>query len=336
MKENDRRKALTVLGMGLLSVGCTTSIKQQAISRPEKTTPKQQKSIREYRNFEMKRRYVNTPYGRIAYVEAGAGKPAVFLHGLAMNSFYWSGQLAELASQRRCIAVDLMAHGYTKIDSNQSVTFTDQAAMVLSFMDHLGLAEVDLVGSDSGGAIAQIMAASQPHRINSMVLTNCDVHDNWPPAALESMRASAPNGALADTFVKLVANPSLVRTPNGLGSIVFEHPETLSDELVQIFLAPLVATPDRQAAFNRYAAPQNTDQLTNIESDLRTFSAPCLILWGTADIFFNLEWAYWLEKTLPNAKPVVEFEGAKLFFPFERYQKVNEHIQAFWKELDRV
>lgn len=205
--------------------------------------------------------------------------------------------------------------------------------MVLAFLDTLGVETVDLIGSDSGGAIAQIVAVKAPDRINSLVLTNCDVHDNWPPAALEALRASAPVGGLAESFAVITDNPGLMRADQGLAQMVFENPQAITDDLTRIFLEPLTHTPERRTAFNRYVAPQDMAQLTRIEPDLRRLQAPCLILWATDDIFFGLDWAYWLQDALPNARPVIEFDGAKLFFPFERPARVNAEIQSFWTSL---
>ena len=285
-----------------------------------------------YEEFEAKRKFVETRFGTIAYVEYGTGQPALFLHGLGINSYIWTGQLSGLSHHRRCIALDLMAHGHTEIPNDQGVTFTDQAEMVLEFLSALEIDAVDLVGNDSGGAIAQLVAAKASEKIRSLVLTNCDVHDNWPPQALEAIRATAPDGKLAANFAAILSHPELMRAEGGLAPMVFERPDNISDELTKIFLEPLTKTPERQAAFNRYVAPQDTAQLTEIEPQLRKLRAPALILWGTADIFFGKEWAYWLENTLPNAKPVIEFEGAKLFFPFERPLEVNAAISNFWNE----
>jgi pimeloyl-ACP methyl ester carboxylesterase len=52
----------------------------------------------------------------------------------------------------------------------------------VQFLDELGIETVDLVANDSGVGIAQIFTVNQPHRVRSLVLTNGDVHDNWPPA----------------------------------------------------------------------------------------------------------------------------------------------------------
>jgi pimeloyl-ACP methyl ester carboxylesterase len=46
--------------------------------------------------------------------------------------------------------------------------------------------------------------------------------------------------------------------------------------------------------------------------DLRQLNVPTLIVWGTADQFFDLSWAYWLRDTIPGATDVVELASATL------------------------
>ncbi len=61
------------------------------------------------RDFEAKRRFVETPSGRIGHVEHGSGPAALFVHGVLLNGYLWRHQLAALGSVRRCIALDLLA-----------------------------------------------------------------------------------------------------------------------------------------------------------------------------------------------------------------------------------
>lgn len=72
--------------------------------------------------FEAKRRSVDTPSGRISYVEHGDGPVALFVHGVVLNGYLWRHQLEGLAPMRRCIAVDLLAHGHTEIEPTQPTT----------------------------------------------------------------------------------------------------------------------------------------------------------------------------------------------------------------------
>src|SRR5512132_2256818 len=111
------------------------------------------------------RRFASTPSGKIAYVEQGRGPAAVFLHGVLLNGHLWRHQLAGLADVRRCIALDLLAHGATEIAPTQDVSSSANADMIAQFLDALRLDRVDLVGNDSGGGIALIFAARHPDRL---------------------------------------------------------------------------------------------------------------------------------------------------------------------------
>jgi pimeloyl-ACP methyl ester carboxylesterase len=82
-----------------------------------------------------------------------------------LNKHLWRYQLAGLSDIRRCIAVDLLAHGDTVIKPDQDVSVTANAAMLREVLDALKIDQVDLVGNDSGGGIAQIFAALHPDRV---------------------------------------------------------------------------------------------------------------------------------------------------------------------------
>src|SRR5438876_11435939 len=140
------------------------------------------------------RHSVETASGCISYTEQGAGPVALFVHGVLSNGHIRRRQLSRLSDTLRCIAVDLLAHGETEIAPGQDVSVTANALMLESFLDALSIDQVDLVGNDSGGGIAQIFAARHPERLRSLTLTNCDAHDNWPPAAVKPFLAMAAAG----------------------------------------------------------------------------------------------------------------------------------------------
>src|ERR1700732_5387435 len=111
---------------------------------------------------------VETPSGRVSYASAGSGPAALFVHGVVLNKHLWRHQLAKLSDIRRCIAVDLLAHGDTEIEPDQDVSVTANATMLKEVLDALKIDEVDLVGNDSGGGIAQIFAALHPERVRAL------------------------------------------------------------------------------------------------------------------------------------------------------------------------
>ena len=145
-------------------------------------------------------RSVDTPSGRISYAAAGSGPVALFVHGVLLNKHLWRHQLAKLSDIRRCIAVDLLAHGETEIVPNQDVSVTANAKMLKQVLDALKIDRVDVVGNDSGGGIAQIFAALNPERVRTLTLTNCDTHDNWPPEAFKPFVEMVKAGSLRDTL----------------------------------------------------------------------------------------------------------------------------------------
>jgi pimeloyl-ACP methyl ester carboxylesterase len=64
-----------------------------------------------------------------------------------------------------------------------------------------------------------------------------------------------------------------------------------------------------------------------IESRLRQLRAPTLIVWSTDDIYFPVKWVHWLAEAIPGAKPPVELEGARIFFPEERGEVFNQLLR---------
>ena len=67
--------------------------------------------------------------------------------------------------------------------------------MLEELCEGLGLTQVDVVANDTGGAVAQVFAACHPGRIRTLTLTNCDVHDNFPPEPFKPFVALAESGS---------------------------------------------------------------------------------------------------------------------------------------------
>ena len=65
-------------------------------------------------DFEKRRQFVPTSAGRIATYEIGEGPTALFIHGYPLSAYHWRKQLQALSDNRRCVALDLLALGYTE------------------------------------------------------------------------------------------------------------------------------------------------------------------------------------------------------------------------------
>jgi len=280
-------------------------------------------------------RKVATPLGRIHYVERGEGPVALFVHGVLLNGYLWRHQLAQLGDLRRCIAVDLMAHGNTEISASKDVSVTANAHMLAQFLDALKVDQVDLVGNDSGGGICQIFAALYPSRIRSLVLTNCDAHDNWPPEAFKPFVGMVAAGGLPQTLNAMLADKSVYRSPQALGP-AYERPEAVSDDTIETYLEPHLRSPQRVHDLERFVNAFDCRHTVEIEKPLRQLHAPTLIAWGTDDIYFDLKWSHWLEEAIPGTKQRIEFKGARIFFPEERAREFNNALRAHWDATSQL
>src|SRR6266571_4454264 len=278
-------------------------------------------------------RSVQTPSGRISYTEQGSGPVALFVHGVLLNGCLWRHQLEDLSDIRRCIAVDLLAHGDTEIAPDQDVSVTANATMLEEFLDALHVEQVDLVGNDSGGGIAQIFAALHPHRVRSLTLTNCDAHDNWPPEAFKPFLAMAAGGGLRGTLETMLSDKSIYRSPEALGP-AYEHPERLSDDSIETYLRPLLRTEQRTRDLERFLAAFDNKHTLAIEPQLKTLKAPTLIVWGTDDVYFNVKWSHWLADNIPGTLRRIEFNNARIFFPEERWQEFDKELRAHWQAAE--
>jgi pimeloyl-ACP methyl ester carboxylesterase len=272
---------------------------------------------------------VETPSGRISYTEAGRGPVALFVHGVLLSGHLWRHQLTGLSDVRRCIAVDLLAHGDTEITPEQDVSVTANARMLREFLDALDIRQVDLVGNDSGGGISQIFAALHPERVRTLTLTNCDAHDNWPPPVFKPFLDMAAAGGLRGTLDAMLADKNIFRSREALG-MCYEHPERVVDETIDTYLGPFLRSEQRTRDLQRFCAAFDCRHTMAVEGQLRALQAPTLVAWGTDDIYFDVRWSQWLAKTIPGTRRRIELHGARIFFPEERSAEFNQDLRAHW------
>lgn len=268
---------------------------------------------------------VQTRSGEIAYVDSGDGRVALFVHGGGTSSHLWRHVIGALRDDpgRRCVAIDLPLHG--KTPPRQDYSLPALAEAVEDFCAALGLTGIDLVGNDTGGAVAQVFAARHPERLRTITLTNCDTHDNLPPEQFKPTVELAERGELAALIV--AGGLDIARASLGPG---YERAEALSDETLRAYIEPINRTPERAREFERFLVSLSAADLLDAEPALKKVDVPTLVAWGTGDEYFELSWAHWLRDTIPGVTEVVEIAGAKLFFPDERAADLVPHLRRHW------
>jgi len=168
-----------------------------------------------------------------------------------------------------------------------------------------------------------------PQRIRSLVLTDCDTHDNWPPEPFKPFVAMVAAGGLAETLNAMLSDKSIYRSEQALGP-AYQQPQAVTDDTIETYLRPLLGSPQRTRDIERFINAFDCRHTVAIENQLQQLRAPTLIAWGTDDIYFDLKWSHWLEKTIPATRRRIEFQSARVFFPEERADELNAAIRNHW------
>ena len=234
--------------------------------------------------FQSSRRFVETAFGRIAYVERGNGPVALFVHALPLCGYQWRYALDEVSSIRTCIAPDLMGLGYSEIPAQQDISFESQAKMLSAFLDARSIRQVDLIGNDTGGGISQIFLSLYPERVRSLTLTNCEVHDLWPNAMLHQFYGALKAGLIGELLKNITRDPSLAAQL----AAAYENPASLSKESLEVYFGPFVDSEQRRDQLKGFSeAERNRDQLVAAAKGLHASQIPAQVLWGDADTAFD-------------------------------------------------
>jgi haloalkane dehalogenase len=102
----------------------------------------------------------------MAYVQEGAGRPIVLLHGNPTSSYLWRNVIPHLRGHGRVIAPDLVGHGDSaKLPGTGDARYSlaEHQAYVDALLDELDVREdVVLVGHDWGGPLAFDWARRHP------------------------------------------------------------------------------------------------------------------------------------------------------------------------------
>lgn len=261
----------------------------------------------------------------ISFTDIGEGPVTLFVHGVFTNGRLWRNCVRLLSSHRRCISIDLPAHGHTPPIGEPSVWGLADAVDTL--IRGLDLHDIHLVGNDTGGAVAQIVLSRNPGRIASFALTNCDTEGNFPPPAFRPA-VWAAKARLLRAGAPLARMPKLAKQIYRTG---YQNVSAIPDDVITSYLAPTLGNPKGARFMTALLSSLSPELLAPIHPFLSTCKTPTAIIWGTGDIFFHRRWADWLVDLIPGATEVVEIEGARLFFPDERAHELVAALEAHWK-----
>jgi pimeloyl-ACP methyl ester carboxylesterase len=249
----------------------------------------------------MQDKFVDIDGIRIRYCDVGgAGRPVLFIHGIAGSLEMWRPQLGQFDPSIRTIALDLPGHGLSDIapEPQDADIF---ARFVWRFVNALDIDKVTIVGNSLGGAIGLRMAGMFPGRVTGLLLAD---------AATIGREVFFP--------FRLMTLPLLGELLNRPGQVAVEQ------QLKALFHDPGIVTPEiRQVVTRNVQKPgagtaflttlrrmtglrgQKTEFVETSHRLLRNLRLPCIILHGRQDTVLPVQQALDAAKLVPSASLVV-------------------------------
>lgn len=269
------------------------------------------------------------PSGTLSYRESGAGQPLVFLHGFLQDGRVWDPVTTALSSDFRCITPTLPLGAHRRaMHPDADVSVAGVATVVAEFLDALDLRDVTLVGNDTGGAIAQFVAARHPKRLARLVLTSCEAFENYIPAPLRSLPIAARAGVLA-VVISALRLRAVRRLPSGYGWLTNTPlPDALIDEWVAAYRADSGVRRDANAFI---ASLGDREQMNEVAVELAHFDRPALIAWAANDKLFAPEHATRLAAVLPHSQ-LAFIENSRTWVMRDQPALTAQLIRAFASE----
>lgn len=272
---------------------------------------------------------IQLPQGTVHYRTAGpaeATTPAVvFLHPFLMDGSLWSGVADRLAGQGiRSYAPDLPLGSHrSPMHPDSDLSPRGIAQLVVAFLDELDLRDVTLVGADTGGALAQFVLDTDPSRVGSVVLTNCDAFDTFPPFPFNVVFWML-KGRMR---MKLNLQPMRLRafrhSPLGLGLLSTK----LDPAQTRSWMEPCLSDSDIRNDAVRFLKAADGKDLLDVSTRLHRYAGPVTIVWGTADRAFKLDLGRRLQQAFGHAQ-LIEVPDARTLLAIDAPEQLVDAIVA--------
>ncbi len=251
---------------------------------------------------------------RLPYLSVGpsSARPVVLLHAWAESRRCFDRLLPLLDETVHALAVDQRGHG----EADRPTTGYSLASMaedVIDFMDALGLDSAALLGSSSGGYVAQQVAVVSPHRVAGLVLVGAPRSlQGRPPFADEVDRLTDP------------ADAAWVRE----SLLWFPRFQTVPEWYVEDRVRDGAGTPAqvwRELLDGLCTATPPTE--------VGAVTCPTLILWGEQDEALPRAHAEGLARAIPGSHLIVYGDTGHLVL-WEQPDRVAADLTAFLATLE--
>jgi pimeloyl-ACP methyl ester carboxylesterase len=242
---------------------------------------------------------VELPHGSVHFRDTGSGDTLVFLHGLLMNGSVWRPVVQRLEQEFRCIVPDLPLGSHSvPLRGDADVSPRGVARLVNDFFEALDVDSITLIGNDTGGAIAQLVASDRPRRLARLILTPCDAYENFLPPAFRYLQLAARIPMASDVLIQSMRVHALRRTPITYGWL---SKTPIDPQMLESWIKPALRSGGvRRDAQKLLRGISSRDTIAAAEA-LKSADIPVLIAWAPEDRYFSLKYGERLARDIPGA-----------------------------------
>ena len=122
-------------------------------------------------------KYIDVNGVKLYYEVYGKGEPLLMLHGNNSSMGHFNNQLEILSKKYMVIGLDSRGQGKSTAD-DAKITYELMAEDVNSFLEHLKLKNVNVLGWSDGGNIALILAMNHPDKVKKMAVMGTVLYNN--------------------------------------------------------------------------------------------------------------------------------------------------------------
>lgn len=267
--------------------------------------------------------------GVIRYRDVGTGPALVFVHGILANGTLWRDVVGQLSGRFRCIVPDLPLGGHSiPMRSGADLSPAGVARMVAELMEVLNLRDVTLFGSDTGGAICQIVISNHPERVGRLVLTNCDAYEAFFPVLLKPIQYAAK--LFGTRFVDLLAWVLRARIAQRalFKTVAVRH---VDEATLDAYAGRLLQDSGVRRDLARFLGAISSEYTLEAAQSFPGFDRPVLIAWGIRDPFFSPRLALRLQHDFPDAR-LEAVALSRAFVPEDGPEQLARLIEKFFDE----
>ena len=268
--------------------------------------------------------------GTLRYRDFGDGTPVVFLAGLALSSGFWRRLVPALTPALRAIVPNLPLGAHTvPMRPDADLSPPAIADLVVELLDSLNLKEAVIVGNDTGGVIAKLVATRHPERVRALVLTPCECFENFLPPLYRYLQILAHiPGATWPLSQSLRLTP-LRRLPIAYGWLTKRK---LDKAAYDSYLKPAQTNRGVRRDSAKVLRAIRRRYTLQADAELAHFQAPTLIAWANEDRVFPYKHAERLAQTLPNAQ-LIPIADSYTYIPEDQPLLLARHIDDFLAQL---